>query len=101
MDIIDITGKDIQRAATRVGAGRDAARADAKKDVVGKETDSVSVSSRAKLLHQLRKSYEKLDKPAPEKNIEELKDRIKQGLHKLTAEEIVVEILRGTIFETS
>lgn len=65
MDIIDITGKDIQRAAARVGAGRETVRADAKKDVAGKEADSVSVSSRAKLLHQLRKSYKSSINPLP------------------------------------
>lgn len=101
MDIIDITGRDIQRAVARVDRNKGVDEADANKGARKKEADSVSVSSRAMLLHQLQRAYEKLESSPPDKNLEEIKERIKEGIYKLSSEEIVVEILRGTIFEVS
>ncbi|MEW5946739.1 MAG: flagellar biosynthesis anti-sigma factor FlgM [bacterium] len=63
------------------------------------ETDKVTVSSRAKLLHSLRKKYDEVETGS--QSVKEIKQKLEEGVHKLSAEEIVREILRGTIFEVT
>ena len=86
---------DDLRETTRVR--KDAVNAYAK--VEKAEGDSVAVSSKAKLLHNLREQYDKKDEKAESTRIQELKDKIQEGTQKLSAEEIVSSILRGSLFE--
>jgi anti-sigma28 factor (negative regulator of flagellin synthesis) len=86
---------DDLRETTRVR--KDAVNAYAK--VEKAEGDSVAVSSKAKLLHNLRENYDKTDEKAEIARVQELKDRIQQGTHELSAEEIVSSILRGSLFD--
>ncbi|HOO55991.1 MAG TPA: hypothetical protein PLN69_04155 [bacterium] len=57
--------------------------------------DSVDVSSKAKLMQNLRSKYDKL----PETNTDNLAEKLESGVYSLSAEEIVSSILRGTLFE--
>jgi len=62
-------------------------------------TDTVSLSSRAKLLQHLRAKYEDLPEVRKDR-VEDLKRRVEEGTHRLTSEEIVKTILQGTLFQT-
>ncbi|MEW5945589.1 MAG: flagellar biosynthesis anti-sigma factor FlgM [bacterium] len=73
--------------ASRPGATKDA----------GAVSDSVSLSSRARLLQHLRARYDELPDVRKEK-VETLKERIKEGTYKLDNEEIVRSILTGSLF---
>jgi len=61
--------------------------------------DEVNVSSQAKLMHNIRKKLDEIDAVNREQKVAELKEKMAEGLHKLSSEEIVTEILRGTLFE--
>jgi len=61
--------------------------------------DSVDVSSKAKLLHRLRESYDKLPDAKTSDQVKELQAKMEEGVHKLSSEEIVSSILKGTLFD--
>lgn len=71
-------------------------KAEPKVDKAGGSTDSISLSSRAKLLQQLRASYDKLPEVREDK-IQDLKKRIQEGSYKLSSEEIVQHLLDGNL----
>ena len=66
-------------------------------DKLTPQTDEVSLSSKAKLMANLRTQYDKLDDNQSER-VNDLKDRIAQGTHNLSSEEVVTAILSGTMF---
>ena len=61
--------------------------------------DSVDVSSKAKLLHKLRESYDKLPEVKADQQVKDVKENLDKGTLRLTSEEIVSSILKGTLFE--
>jgi flagellar biosynthesis anti-sigma factor FlgM len=61
------------------------------------QTDGVSLSSKAKLMGSLRSGLDKLDAEAQQK-VQDLKERVQQGSYKLSSEEIVGAILKGSLF---
>ena len=62
--------------------------------------DDVNVSSKAKLLLWLRKNFNEIDSVDRVQKAAEVKERLAEGVHKLSSEEIVQAILRGTFFES-
>ena len=62
-------------------------------------SDSVDVSSKAKLLHKLRDSYDKLPDPKNDAYVKDVKERLQKGTVSLSSEEIVSSILQGTLFK--
>ena len=84
----------------------DTAKSDAAQSKKAKEgdkaeskSDTVSLSSRAKLLQHLRAKYDELPDVRKDK-VEDLKHRIEEGSHRLSSEEIVRTILQGALFKT-
>ncbi|MFA6448540.1 MAG: hypothetical protein WCX65_03645 [bacterium] len=63
-------------------------------------TDEIQISSKSKLMQKLRASYAELDKADGSKAPELKKISIDDKLVKMSSEEIVHGILKGTIFET-
>ena len=61
-------------------------------------TDKADISSKARQMLQMREAYRKLD-AKEEANLQEVKDKLEEGVHKLSSEEIVSSILQGTLFE--
>ncbi len=61
--------------------------------------DSVDVSSKGRLLLSLREKLDKLPDEKSAVDVKELKEKIDKGIHKLSSEEIVASILKGTLFE--
>lgn len=60
--------------------------------------DSVDVSPKARLLLNLRESYDKI--PQKEQaTVEQIKEKMDKGTPTLSSEEIVASILKGTFFE--
>ena len=72
-----------------------AVNAYAKAEEVG--GDSVSVSSKAKLMHTLREKMEII--PDESAKVKELREKIQSGSYELSPEEIVHSILSGTLFD--
>ena len=60
--------------------------------------DSAKISSKARLMLSLRDSYRKLENN-DEKKAVKVDEKVKEGLHKMSSEEIVSSILQGTLFE--
>lgn len=63
------------------------------------QKDSVDVSSKARLLHKLRDSYDKLPEAKNDQQVKEIKEKLEEGVHKLSSEEIVSSILKGSLFD--
>ena len=63
-----------------------------------KGEDSAKISSKARLMLSLRDSYRKLEN-ADEKKAAQVDEKVKEDLHKMSSEEIVSSILKGTLFE--
>ncbi len=61
--------------------------------------DSVDVSSKAKLLHKLRESYDKLPDAKGDSDVAVAKEELESSTVKMSSEEIVSSILKGTLFE--
>jgi hypothetical protein len=63
-----------------------------------KPTDSADISAKARQLLSLRESYGKLEKKDAA-DIQQIKEKLDEGVNKLSSEEIVSSILKGTLFE--
>jgi hypothetical protein len=60
--------------------------------------DSAKISAKARLMLSLRDSYRKLE-DEDGKKVVKVEEKLAEGLHKLSSEEIVSSILQGTLFE--
>lgn len=94
MDIIDIKGLTAQKAAK---LPKERSTVSAERKPAKKEADSVNVSSKAKLLNQLRKAYGEMEKNVPPRDLAEVKEKLPSLVH-MSSEEIVAAILEGTFF---
>jgi anti-sigma28 factor (negative regulator of flagellin synthesis) len=88
---------------TAINKADDAARVDMTKtrrvnvaDAAAPQADGVSFSSKARLMSSLRSQYDKLETPA--EKITTLKDQATNSTLKMSSEDIVNGILRGTMF---
>lgn len=63
-----------------------------------KGEDSAKISSKARLMLSLRDSFRKLENE-DEKKAVKVEEKLEEGVHKLSSEEIVSSILQGTLFE--
>ena len=63
-----------------------------------KTQDSVDVSSKGRLLLNLRESYDKVPKKEAA-DVQQIKEKLDKGTPALSSEEIVASILKGTLFE--
>lgn len=59
--------------------------------------DSIDLSAKAKLMQSLRAAYDKL--PDNDRRAKEVENKIIMETYKLSSEEIVTHILKGTLFE--
>lgn len=71
--------------------------AEPKKAEGGAAADSVTISSRAKLLQHLREKYDKLPEVRQDK-VDDVKQRLEEGTIELSSEEIIQTILDGALF---
>ncbi len=62
------------------------------------ESDALQISSKSKLMQKLRASYSELEK-ADEEKVEVVKMKVDDKTLKMTSEELVHGILKGTLFE--
>ena len=63
-----------------------------------KAKDSADISSKARQMLSLREAFKKLD-TKEEAKLQDIKENLEEGVHKLSSEEIVSSILQGTLFE--
>ena len=89
----------VTQKAEELRETRPAARKAAQAYSQTERKDSVDVSSKAKLLHRLRESYDKLPDAKSAEEAKEARAKLEEGVHKLSSEEIVSSILKGTLFE--
>lgn len=64
-----------------------------------KNRDSADISAKGRTLLNLREKYDKLPEEKGDAQVQQLKEKVGEGLHKLSSEEIVASILKGTLFE--
>lgn len=95
MEIPIIPKNVAESAKTNAVSGAKAYKAGAARKA---ESDAVQISSKSKLMQKLRTTYSELEKKDEEK-VREIREKLDGSPLEMSSEEIVTNILKGTMFD--